>query len=132
MSLSRFTVPERISITRLFGIFLAISPLAHVGPVFAHAIVVESTPTINAEVSGPDIHFDLRFNSRVDHARSSLVISDAAEHKIHVPVADDAPPDHLLATAKNVAPGKCVLEWRVLSADGHLTRGLLPFTVIAP
>ncbi len=101
-------------------------------PAFAHAIVVESTPAVNAKVSGPDVHIDLRFNSRVDHARSRLILTDAAGRKVGVPFSKDTPPDHISTSVRDVAPGKYSLEWRVLSADGHLTRGLIPFTVTGP
>lgn len=120
------------SINPIIGVFLAVCLLSHADPASAHAIVVESTPAINAQVTGPDVRIDLRFNSRIDHARSSLILTDAAGHRSRVPISEDAPSDHILTTAKAVAPGKGTLEWRVLSADGHLTRGLIPFTVTVP
>jgi hypothetical protein len=45
---------------------------------FAHAVLVEVTPPANASVIGPDIAVCLRFNSRLDQARSrlSVVLSD--------------------------------------------------------
>ncbi|HTT07290.1 MAG TPA: copper resistance CopC family protein [Gammaproteobacteria bacterium] len=132
MTWSSFTAPERIPAIGFLGILLILGLLAHTKPAFAHAIVVESTPAVNAEVGGPDVHIDLRFNSRIDHARSRLILTDAAGHKVRVTIPGDAPADHILTTVKGVAPGKCTLEWRVLSVDGHLTRGLIPFTVTVP
>jgi len=31
-----------------------------------------------------------------------------------------------------LAPGAHVLRWQVLAIDGHITRGDVPFTVVAP
>ena len=38
----------------------------------AHAVLVSSTPQKNAAVSGPDITINLKYNSRIDGARSTL------------------------------------------------------------
>ncbi len=82
----------------------------------AHAIVLKSTPAVDAVLSGNDVPIRLRFNSRIDPQQS---LTPAAE----------SPADGLNAEAKALASGAWHLRWQVLSVDGHITRGDIPFTV---
>jgi copper resistance protein C len=104
---------------------LAVSPR----PALAHAVLVSSTPQKNAAVSGPDITINLKYNSRVDGARSSLSLlkPDGTVEKIGTPA--QLAPDVLSATGHGLAKGSYVLRWQVLATDGHITRGEVPFQV---
>jgi methionine-rich copper-binding protein CopC len=104
---------------------LAVSPR----PALAHAVLVISTPQKNAAVSGPDITINLKYNSRVDGARSSLSLlkPDGTVEKIGTPA--QLAPDVLSATGHGLAKGSYVLRWQVLATDGHITRGEVPFQV---
>lgn len=95
----------------------------------AHAIIVSSQPVSGATVGKDAVAIRLRFNSRIDHARSrlKLLAPDGAEQTL-TPTAG-TPPDELDAEAKALAPGAWRLRWQVLSVDGHITRGDIPFTV---
>jgi hypothetical protein len=98
-------------------------------PALAHAVLVSSTPQKNAAVSGPDITINLKYNSRVDGARStlSLLKPDGTVEKIGTPA--QPAPDVLSATGRGLAKGSYVLRWQVLATDGHITRGEVPFQV---
>jgi copper resistance protein C len=98
-------------------------------PALAHAVLVSSTPQKNAAVSGPDITINLKYNSRVDGARStlSLLKPDGTVEKIGTPA--QLAPDVLSATGHGLAKGAYVLRWQVLATDGHITRGEVPFQV---
>jgi copper resistance protein C len=98
-------------------------------PALAHAVLVSSTPQKNAAVSGPDITINLKYNSRVDGARStiSLLKPDGTVEKIGTPA--QPAPDILSATGHGLAKGAYVLRWQVLATDGHITRGEVPFQV---
>jgi methionine-rich copper-binding protein CopC len=95
----------------------------------AHAVLLSSSPQKNASVNGPDITISLKYNSRVDGARSSLslVKPDGSVEKIGA-LAQPLP-DTLSATGHKLAKGAYVLRWQVLSSDGHITRGEVPFQV---
>ncbi len=95
----------------------------------AHAVLLSSTPQKDAAVSGPDISINLRYNSRVDGARSTLSLQrpDGTVEKIN-PVAQPSP-DVLSATRSGLAKGTYVLRWQVLANDGHITRGEVPFQI---
>jgi methionine-rich copper-binding protein CopC len=98
-------------------------------PALAHAVLVSSTPQKNSAVSGPDITINLKYNSRVDGARStlSLLKPDGTVEKIGAPA--QVAPDVLSATGHGLAKGAYVLRWQVLATDGHITRGEVPFQV---
>ena len=95
----------------------------------AHAVLLSSSPQKNASVNGPDITISLKYNSRVDGARSSLTLvkPDGSVEKIGA-LAQPLP-DTLSATGHKLAKGAYVLRWQVLSSDGHITRGEVPFQV---
>jgi methionine-rich copper-binding protein CopC len=95
----------------------------------AHAVLLSSSPQKNASVNGPDVTISLKYNSRVDGARSSLTLvkPDGSVEKIGA-LAQPLP-DTLSATGHKLAKGAYVLRWQVLSSDGHITRGEVPFQV---
>lgn len=96
---------------------------------FAHAILVEAAPAAKSTVAGPEVPIRLRFNSRIDGARSHLSL--LAPDKKERPLVQDAQaaPDVITARATGLAPGAYRLRWQVLAADGHITRGEVPFQV---
>ena len=99
----------------------------------AHAIIVDSSPAVDATVAGPDVDVTLRFNSRIDRARSSITLTPPGAAKsaksAALPLAAIDSPDILKARATGLAAGPYVLRWQVLSVDGHITRGDIPFKV---
>ena len=102
-----------------------LSPMA-----LAHAIVVTASPVAKAELVGPAVPIDLEFNSRIDASRSSLAVLNSRGQPTPLEIDLSAPANHLRAIAEDLAPGNYVLEWYVLSTDGHITRGRLKFSVI--
>jgi methionine-rich copper-binding protein CopC len=110
-------------------LFVAAILAAGSRPALAHAVLVSSTPQKNTAVSGPDITINLKYNSRVDGARStlSLLKPDGTVEKIGAPA--QLAPDVLSATGHGLAKGAYVLRWQVLATDGHITRGEVPFQV---
>ena len=111
-----------------FLLALAVAWLAAAGPAVAHAIIVEAKPDVGSTVAGPQVAVDLRFNSRIDHARSRVWLT-GGDKPIPVVLAKDAAADHLLGEANALVPGDYVLHWQVLAVDGHITRGDIPFRV---
>ncbi len=114
------------------AIFLAILASLLPNAVLAHALVVASTPEANSEVAGPDVSFDLQFNSRLDQKRARLRLVPTEGEPSDVPLAASDDAAHLRGTATGLAPGAYRVEWYVLSPDGHVTRGHVPFKVRTP
>jgi methionine-rich copper-binding protein CopC len=98
---------------------------------FAHAVLVGSSPPAEAEVVGNKVEFHLRYNSRIDVKRSRLSLKGPIGAKTIAPLpgANEA---EVVARAEGLAPGRYILFWDVLSVDGHVSRGQVPFTAIAP
>lgn len=122
--------------SRLLGPSIALSlaplivPLLVPAAASAHAIILDSAPAVNATVAGPDVDVTLRFNSRIDRARSSVSLTAATTAKpLSLPLAAVDAPEILKTHAGGLAPGSYTLRWQVLSVDGHITRGDIPFKV---
>jgi|SRR5437899_248923 len=98
----------------------------------AHAIVVEESPAPNSIVKGPDVPMKLRFNVRIDAARSKLVLYMPDGSMRELKVKQPSAPDVLAADAEGLPMGIYRLHWLVLAADGHITQGDVLFTVQNP
>ena len=101
-------------------------------PSRAHAVLLESSPALKSSVSGPDIPLKLRFNVRIDAARSRLTLVDPDGSSQTLEISKQVSPEIISAEAKGLHPGFYRLRWQVLASDGHITRGEIPFTVIKP
>ena len=95
----------------------------------AHAIVVSSQPAAGAVVKQKDAAIELRFNSRIDHRRSRLFLIRPDGTRSELVILDETRPELVAAHAKGLTPGSYRIRWQVLSVDGHITRGDIPFSV---
>ena len=118
---------------RVVFLFLAVAmSLLSAPALLAHAVLVESSPALKSSVSGPDVPLKLRFNVRIDAARSRLTLVDPDGTQQMLEIHSQSGPDTLSAEAKGLRPGAYRLRWQVLASDGHITRGEIPFTVVNP
>ncbi len=117
----------RVAATLTLLIFIAAAPHAR-----AHAVIIESVPAENATVPPGDLDITLRYNSRIDHARSRLILVAADGASSPLDIAQDSAPDVVVAKASKLTAGAYRLRWQVLAIDGHLTRGDIVFSVKAP
>ena len=97
----------------------------------AHAILEESTPPANGAIAAGSVDLHLRYNSRIDRARSRLTLTRPDHSKDTVTIDPEGPPD-IINAHLDLTPGEYVLRWQVLAVDGHITRGDVPFSVKAP
>jgi methionine-rich copper-binding protein CopC len=123
-------LPSRRALTA--ALVFGLAALAQAAPARAHAIIVDSSPAIDASVKGPNVPITLRFNSRIDRERSRLMLLDAKGSSSALLLGKAGQPDVLTATATGLAAGDYKLRWQVLAIDGHITRGDIPFHVTAP
>jgi len=112
-------------------VFAAAFPLV-VASASAHAVLLESTPSLKSSVAGPDIPIKLRFNVRIDASRSRLMLVGPAGFTQALEISKESPADALITHATGLLPGEYRLRWQVLASDGHITRGEIPFTVMRP
>jgi hypothetical protein len=110
-------------------LFAAIAMFFMVRPVAAHAILLESSPSIHSTVAGPTIPIKLRFNVRIDATRSRLTLVKPDASTQSLTITKEAPADTLTSQAQGLNPGEYRIRWQVLASDGHITRGEIPFQV---
>jgi methionine-rich copper-binding protein CopC len=123
---------RRLAIVRIFAGVAALAVLlAGGGFIEGHAILKESSPAANATVVGPDVTITLRYNVRVDSTRSKVQLSRPDQSVTELPLGSQGSPDTLSSKATGLAPGAYKLQWQVLAPDGHITRGVVPFSVKA-
>jgi len=119
-----------MNLARRFGIaaFAAAAAFASFSA-SAHAVLVDSTPKLGGTLPAGHAALALKYNSKIDQARSRLVLvkPDRSESVLAI-AADPAKPNELDASAE-LTPGNYVIHWQALALDGHITRGDLNFTV---
>lgn len=121
---------RKFAIVRMVAGTIALAALLAAGSFLeGHAILKESSPAANATVAGPDILITLKYNVRVDSARSKIQLSRPDESVTELPLAKQVSPDTLSSKASGLTPGAYKLQWQVLAPDGHITRGVVPFSV---
>ena len=96
----------------------------------AHALVLESSPRADEVLRAAPARIFLRFNSRIEQALSGITVTGPEGRPIPLPVAaPEGAPNELSALVPPLPPGRYLVRWKVLSADGHVTQGALRFTV---
>jgi methionine-rich copper-binding protein CopC len=100
----------------------------------AHAIVLESVPARDAVLEHAPGRLVLRFNSKIEKRLSRITIAAGRGVPAPLAITSDGPdsagqPDRLVAPLPPLGPGAYAVRYKVLSADGHITEGILRFTV---
>lgn len=95
----------------------------------AHAILLQGQPADQATIPAGERTLVLRYNSRIDHQLSRLVLQ-GTNAQMTLPLDKGSPADTLSAKT-DLTPGTYVIHWQVLATDGHMTRGDVRFTVSA-
>ncbi len=98
----------------------------------AHAVLMQSEPAAGASVPAGRLEMTLRYNSRIDRARSRLSLTAPDHSQSVLSIVPSGPPDVLETSVELTKPGAYVVRWQVLAIDGHITRGDVPFTVTGP
>ncbi len=115
---------------KLLRSFCAVAILAAAGgSALAHAIVLNSTPRADDVVKGDETPIEIRFNSLIDAARSTLRLFKIDGDSVSLPLTESTSEDALKSKAAGLTPGKYRLHWQTLSPDGHITQGDIFFGV---
>jgi copper resistance protein C len=122
------TAPRAIPYILALGLSLLVLNL-WVQTAFAHAIVVAATPSAHQTVAQSELKVEIRFNSRVDLARSRLSLVRPNGASVILPLVGSGASETLTATAADLENGYYRLLWQTLSIDGHITHGEIPFEV---
>ena len=111
-------------------ILLAFLSCAGLNQANAHAIIINSTPEANATLAKSTFPVMLHFNSRIDHARSKVSLVDADGGETALAISPHSALDTIECDVRGLSAGAYTIHWQVLSVDGHITRGTVPFTIV--
>ncbi len=115
----------------------ALSVLVLPGAAAAHARLVRSSPPDGASLAVAPRELALCFNELLERQFHAIELVDAGgpaggSSRPPVPLVAAVDPREgtcLVAALPSLAPGPHVVRWRVVSRDGHATRGLIRFRV---
>lgn len=107
----------------------AAAVLALAAPAPAHSLLVASAPAADAVLPAAPERVDLRFNNRIEKRLSTVAVVGADGQRRAGALLETSAPDHLGAAVPPLPPGDYRLEWRVLSADGHVVGGSYRFRI---
>jgi YVTN family beta-propeller protein len=94
-----------------------------------HAIILESSPKHEETVVAPR-RLTLRFNSRLEKRLCSVSLIGPGQSTILLLAQEaDAPGDMLSFRLPILTSGSYRATWKVLSSDGHVTEGVVVFSV---
>jgi methionine-rich copper-binding protein CopC len=110
-------------------IVLGAAVLVAAAPASAHSLLLESSPAAGAVVAAPPAQIALRFNNRIEKPLSSVRLLGPDGAPVTLAAVVGGAPDRLVAAVPALGAGRYRVEWRVLSADGHLVSGAFSFAV---
>jgi len=100
--------------------------------VLAHAIILESAPRQEESLPSPK-RLVLRFNSRLEKGLCSVQLVGPRQRTIALLRPEpDTPADTLAYPLPPLEAGAHQARWKVMAADGHVTEGIVLFTVAGP
>lgn len=108
---------------------LLVLALSFVSEGEGHAIIMESSPKADEVLTTSPSRLVIRFNSRIVNSLSGVTLLGPNHRQVPVePLkAETLPPDRLVILLPPLSPGTYFVQWRVLSVDGHVTRGGFSF-----
>src|SRR5215211_6145417 len=101
-------------------------------PIFAHALLVRSTPAANAVLTQPPVQVEIFFSEPLEEGLSSIRVFDSNNLSVDAGDVrvDPSDPTRLTVTLHALADGVYTVTWRAVSSiDGHQTTGSFPFAV---
>lgn len=128
---------RHIPFRKLFLLGLALIPAS----VLAHAVLVSSLPKDNAVLAAAPKQVVLKFNVRIEKPVSQVSLyaisrdsnSKPTKKQIKLPKQSagykSGSDDEVIVSMPRLRPGSYQLEYRVLATDGHLSPGLVRFTI---
>lgn len=127
------------AIVALFATVVALAALGlHTTDAHAHARLERSVPAAGAVLEAPPTTVELWFNELLDDEFNEILVfraapdgspADTSNLATAKPTVDEADRTHLSAPVAALASGPYVIQWKVLSRDGHSARGRVLFRV---
>jgi copper transport protein len=124
----RWLRPAAVAVVLFGGV------LGWASPAFAHAQLLETSPTSGAVLSTPPAQVVLTFGEAVQAPPTAIEIFSADGQQLHTGPAGHPPgrADQVAVALSGSLKGTYVVSWRVISADTHPVQGAFTFSVGAP
>jgi methionine-rich copper-binding protein CopC len=97
----------------------------------AHAKLIRSRPNASEALAETPASVELWFNERLEDEFNSIEVADSAGQKVEDGHARVNPQQrtNLLVRLRTLSPGSYLVHWKILSVDGHTSRGRFIFSV---
>ena len=98
---------------------------------WAHASLVKSIPAQRAVLHHSPAKIELWFSERLEPKYSSFVLRDAKGKLVETEKAEvgSDDPKRLSVRLAPLVQGRYLVKYRVLSVDGHIVEGEVPFSI---
>ena len=123
--LFRRLVPDALAALALSVVLLV--PQGHVA---AHSLLIESVPAHGAKLSAAPSIALLRFNTRIEPALTRVSLVEGRQRRTALEISKESVVDRIIVPLPPLAPGVYTLAYKVLAIDGHVTKGLIQFTIL--
>ena len=102
--------------------------LLSASPATAHAFLEHASPGAGAKIAVSPDEIALRFSQALEPALSGVTVTDDAQRRVGKgePLIEG---DSMRIMLMHLAMGSYLVEWHVVSSDGHRTEGRYRFTV---
>jgi methionine-rich copper-binding protein CopC len=103
-----------------------------IGQVFAHAHLASATPAMDSIVATSPAELDLKFSEAINLKFSGVKVAGPDKAIVATGAASIAGGDEstlVVPVSAPLAAGVYMVDWHVLSKDGHKTHGSYTFTV---
>ena len=117
----------------IFATTLSLSSIALAFSAHAHAHLLSSVPAENAKAMLAPSTLTLNFSEELNLKFSSVEVLGPDNAKVEIASEALAPKDEkvLIVTLKAPLPaGKCTVNWKAFSQDGHKTNGSYTIDVV--
>ena len=97
----------------------------------AHAKLIRSRPDTSEVLIETPASVELWFNERLEDEFNSIEVVDSAGRRVEEGHAQVKPQQrtNLFVQLRKLSPGSYVVYWKILSVDGHTSRGRFIFSV---
>ena len=97
---------------------------------WGHGVLIESFPSHGAILQEPPSIISLRFNAAVETSITRVTLVDLKKQSQALHVTDGSTLEQVIVAVPPLAPGVYHVNYQVLAADGHVTKGSIRFTVL--
>lgn len=101
-------------------------------PGWAHGILLESFPRQDAILHQYPDKVVLRFNASLEPSMTHVILEDMKQNVTALQPSKESTIEQIVMTIPPLKPGVYHVRYRVLAMDGHVTEGVVRFTLLSP